>query len=222
MTANIHETVLPQLESISIRPDQPLIITDADEVLFNFMQGLEVFLEERDMFFDWSSFALHGNIRHQESRDAVSSDAIPELLDQFFASHCHRLPAVNGAAEHLEKLSEDAQIVILSNVPPQYADLRREGLQKNGMDFPLIANIGSKGHVVKHLIRDLEPPAFFIDDIPTNHSSVRKHAERVERVHFIADERLAGLLGPAEHSHVRLDSWPEIHDHILRKINEHG
>ncbi len=222
MTALIHEDVRPQLGAISIQPDRPLIIADADEVLFNFMQGLEVFLKDQEMFFDWSSFALHGNIRYLADKEPVSKEKLPTLLDQFFAEHCHRLPAVDGAAEHLEKLKDKAQIIVLSNVPPQYAALRREGLQKNGMDFPLIANIGAKGHVVEYLTRELQKPAFFIDDIPTNHHSVQEHADHVQRVHFIADERLASLLGPAEHSHVRLDSWPDIHDHILGFLAKHG
>ncbi len=88
------------------------------------------------------------------------------------------------------------------------------------MDFPLIANIGTKGQVVQHLTERLTCPSFFIDDIPHNHSSVRKHANHVHRLHFIADRRLAGLLGPAEHSHARLESWPDLHDHILSVIDE--
>ncbi|MEH6402741.1 MAG: hypothetical protein V7750_05165 [Sneathiella sp.] len=220
MSSQIHEDVLPQLAALSIQTDRPLIITDADEVLFHFMEGLEVFLEQQDMYFDWSSFALHGNIRHKGDKEPVDGKQIPILLNLFFEEHCHTLPAAPGAAEHLELLSKDAQIIVLSNVPPKFAHLRREGLQKNGMDFPLIANIGPKGQVVKHLASGMEAPVFFIDDIPTNHSSVSKHANHVERVHFIADKRLANLLGPAEHSNVRLDSWPEIRDHIQDIMNK--
>lgn len=214
MSSSIHKEVLPQLENINIDIDRPLIISDADEVLFNFMEGLEVFLEQQQMYFDWSSFALTGNIRHKSGQEPVDSKRIPELLENFFAEHCHTLPAVPGAADHLRQLSAEAQIIILSNVPPRHAHKRKESLQKNGMDFPLIANIGSKGEVVRHLTENLKCPAFFIDDIPTNHSSVSKHANHVHRLHFIADKRLAKLLGPAEHSHARLDSWPDLKTHI--------
>ncbi|OUR76417.1 hypothetical protein A9Q83_14690 [Alphaproteobacteria bacterium 46_93_T64] len=220
MTTGIHEDVLPQLEDITVNPDRPLIITDADEVLFAFMQGMELFLEENDLFFDWASFALHGNIRKKSDQSPLASEKIPSLLDRFFAEYAHRLPAVEGAAEHLKKLSETAQIVVLSNVPPKYASLRKEGLVKSGMDFPLIANIGAKGHVVNYLTKNLKKPSFFIDDIPTNHGSVRKHAQHVHRLHYIADARLAKLLGPAEHSTARLDSWPELHDHIQDIIDK--
>jgi hypothetical protein len=86
------------------------------------------------------------------------------------------------------------------------------------MDFPLIANIGAKGHVVKHLTQKLQKPAFFIDDLPHNHGSVLKHAAHVHRLHFIADERLAKLLGPAEDSSARLDSWHALSDYIMQAI----
>lgn len=220
MSTTIHADVLPQLANITIQPDRPIIITDADEVLFNFMEGLEIFLELEGMYFDWTSFALTGNIRHKLDQEPVEAKMIPKLLDLFFAEHCHTLPAVSGAAEHLEKLSQDAQIIVLSNISPKYAHKRREGLQKNNMDFPLIANIGPKGNVVQYLTENLKCPAFFIDDIPTNHHSVSEHANDVYRLHYIADQRLAKLLGPAEHSHARLDSWPELHTHIQSIIDK--
>lgn len=220
MTEGIHVDVLPQLADIQIEHNRPLIITDADEVLFNFMQGMELFLAENDMFFDWQSFALHGNIKKKSDETVVEAENIPILLDQFFNEYAHRLPAVDGAADTLARLSEHAQIVVLSNVPPKYAHKRLAGLKQADMDYPLIANVGPKGHVVRHLTQNLQRPAFFIDDIPTNHGSVRKHAEHVHRLHYIADERLAKLLGPAEHSSARLDSWPELYTHILAIIDE--
>ncbi len=220
MTNGIHEDVIPQIDAITIQTDRPLIITDADEVLFGFMQGLEIFLEEQEMFFDWTSFALHGNIRQKSDKKPVEAEKIPGLLEQFFDEYAHRLPPVDGAAEHLQKLSETAQIVVLSNVPPKFAAKRRESLVKSGMDFPLIANVGPKGRVVNYLSRNLSKPAFFIDDIPTNHSSVFKHATHVHRLHYIADDRLAKLLEPAEHSTARLDSWPELYGHILDVIDK--
>lgn len=220
MSTAIHQDVLPQLNDIIIDPTKPVIITDADEVLFHFMEGLETFLESEGMYFDWSSFALTGNIRNKADQSPIDGQKIPSLLNQFFAEHSHSLPAVSGAAEHLEKLSEKAQIVVLSNIPPQFAHKRKEGLLKNNMDFPLVANIGAKGRVVQYLTENLEAPAFFIDDIPTNHSSVSEHANQVHRLHFIADRRLAGLLGPAEHSHARLESWPDLYDHILSVLDE--
>lgn len=218
MTDDIHKDVLPQLEKLKIDPDRPLVISDADEVLFNFMVGLEKLLESENLYFDWSSFALTGNIRRVENKEPIAQEEVGRLLSDFFEHYCVDLPAVNGAAAGLEALSAHAQIVVLSNIPPKYAHHRVIGLKDKGMDYPLIANIGSKGEVVRHLTHGMSAPAFFIDDIPHNHSSVNIHASHVHRLHYIADERLSALLGPAEHSHTRLYNWPEIEAHILQHI----
>ncbi|WP_169568619.1 hypothetical protein [Sneathiella limimaris] len=218
MTDGIHEKVIPQLADIKIDPERPMIITDADEVLFNFMKGMEIFLEANGMYFDWQSFALRGNIKLKHDNSAVEDEKIPHLLDQFFHDYAANLPAVEGAAETLEDLSQHAQVIVLSNVPPKYAEKRLAGLKRAGMDFPLIANIGAKGRVVSYLTRSLNHPSFFIDDIPHNHASVEEHADYVHRLHYIADERLAQLLGPAENSTARLNNWTELSDHILSHI----
>lgn len=218
MLTDIHEDVLPQLAELKIDRTRPLIITDADEVLFNFMIGLEDFLASRDLFFDWTSFALTGNIRRLSDMVPIEGAEVGALLSDFFEDRCALLPAVDGAAASLKKLSEHAQIVVLSNVPPKFAVHRRTGLCDKGMDFPLIANVGSKGQVVRYLTDGMTAPAYFIDDIPHNHSSVSEHAAHVHRLHYIADERLSALLGPAEHSHTRLYNWPEIEAHIIHHI----
>ncbi|WP_288900904.1 hypothetical protein [uncultured Sneathiella sp.] len=218
MFTGIHDEVRPQLQGLTIDRDRPLVITDADEVLFNFMIGLEDFLKSLELYFDWSSFALTGNIRRTSDRKPIEAAEVGALLADFFDQRCAVLPAVDGAAEGLASLSEHAQIVVLSNVPPKYADKRRSSLSDKGMDFPLIANVGSKGQVVRYLTEGLKAPAYFIDDIPHNHSSVNEHAAHVHRLHYIADPRLSDLLGPAEHSHSRLYNWPEISAHIIRHI----
>jgi len=218
MTNGIHPDVLPQLDSISIDPARPLIITDADEVLFNFMMGLEAFLKSQDLFFDWSSFALTGNIRRVKDYEPIDQKAVGQMLSDFFEQACADLSAVEGAADSLAALSQHAQIVVLSNVPPKYAPNRRVSLIDKNMDYPLVANIGSKGQVVRHLTEGMSAPSYFIDDLPNNHSSVNLHASHVHRLHYIADERLSALLGPAEHSHTRLYDWPEIEAHIIRHI----
>ncbi|USG60151.1 hypothetical protein NBZ79_13295 [Sneathiella marina] len=218
MTNDIHKDVLPQLAKLAIDPHRPLIISDADEVLFNFMIGLEGLLASQELYFDWSSFALTGNIRRIADKQPISQEEVGGLLSEFFEHRCIDLPAVDGAAAGLKALSKHAQIIVLSNIPPKYAHHRVTGLKDKGMDYPLIANIGSKGEVVRHLTQGMSAPAFFIDDIPHNHSSVNIHAAHVHRLHYIADERLSALLGPAEHSHTRLYNWPEIEAHIIQHI----
>ncbi len=199
-----------QILALVVDQDRPLIITDADEVLFQFMAGLEEFILEREMIFDWSSFALSGNIRDAKSNRAIDPPEVKKLLADFFDARAGDLVPVSGAAPALKRLSQRAQIVVLSNVPENAVSARINCLRENDMDYPLIANIGAKGPAVRALIGESHRPVVFIDDIPHNHKSVAEAAEAVLRLHFIAHKKLATLLGPAEYCDQRLNSWPEI------------
>lgn len=222
MTKAIHPDVLAQLDELDLDAATPLIVSDADEVLIEFMVALESYLERNGMFFDWSSFALSGNIRRRDDDSTVDHEVVKSHLEEFFATHAHEMTPVPGAAEALAGLSERAQIVILTNVPLAQREVRRRSLSSHGMDYPVIANIGSKGAPVRHMAERVEAPVFFLDDIPRNHTSVALAAERVLRIHFVADPRLAEMLEPAEDSHYRSDDWPSARAIIERVLDEHG
>lgn len=202
------------MATLSLTRGKPLLIVDADEVLFYFMRGLESFLEGRDLYFDWASYALHGNIRQRLDNSPVAAEILHPLLQRFFAESTENLEPVDGAAQALADLSETAQIVVLSNVPMVARSARARALARHGMDYPLIANTGPKGPAVAFLLQQAMAPAAFVDDIPHNHTSVAELAPTTHRLHFIADQRLAALLGPAPDCHHRAETWPDLQLHI--------
>lgn len=204
----IPAAIQSQLDEIDIVQGRPLIISDADEVLFAFMAGLETYLAGEGFSFDFSSFAITGNVKDHRG-NPIDPPSVRRHLGVFFERHTEELDPVAGAAAALASLSERAQVVVLSNIPLPHRDARRRALKRHGMDYPMIANEGTKGPAVEELIRRAQAPAVFLDDIPHNHTSVREHAEDVFRLHFVADTRLARLIPPAEHSHARADTWPE-------------
>jgi hypothetical protein len=206
--------VAEQLASLALTREKPLLIVDADEVLFYFMRGLERFLESRDLYFDWASYALHGNIRQRRDNAPVAAEILHPLLQRFFADATEDLEPVDGAPQALAELSRTAQIVVLSNVPMPARGARIRALARHGMAFPLIANTGPKGPAVVAMLKQTMGPAIFIDDIPHNHKSVADMAPAVHRLHYIADTRLAALLGPAPDCHHRADTWPDMLTHI--------
>lgn len=206
--------VAADIEALALSQGRPLLIVDADEVLFYFMRGLERFLEARKLYFDWRSYALHGNIRRRLDDSAVEADELHLLLQRFFADATENLEPVDGAAATLQQLKGSMQVIVLSNVPVLARQARMRALTRHGMDFPLIANSGPKGPAVAELLRRVAAPAIFIDDIPHNHASVARLAPEVHRLHYVADTRLAALLGPAADCHHRAATWPEIGDHI--------
>jgi hypothetical protein len=206
--------VAEQFATLSLTRGRPLLIVDADEVLFYFMRGLERFLESRELYFDWASYALHGNIRQRCDDAPVAAEILHPLLQRFFAESTEDLEPVEGAAQALADLSRTAQVVVLSNVPMPARHARIRALARHGMAYPLIANTGPKGPAVAAMLRKTLAPAVFIDDIPHNHRSVAEIAPAAHRLHFIADTRLAALLGPAPDCHHRADTWADMQAHI--------
>lgn len=212
--AALPAAVADQLAALDLHPGRPLLIADADEVLFYFMRGLEGFLAGRGLYFDWRSYALYGNIRRRDDDSPMPAEELHPLLQGFFAEATESLMPVDGAAAALAELSQAAQVVVLSNVPLPARAARERALNRHGMPYPLIASSGPKGPAVAALRQRVDAPAVFIDDIPHNHSSVAQCAPTTHRLHFIADPRLAALLGPAPDCHHRAESWQDIRNHV--------
>jgi hypothetical protein len=219
---SLHDDVLSQLERLELVADRPLIVSDADEVIFAFVRSLEGFLLDNGHFMDLQSFALSGNIRDSVTREPVSAEMVKKLIGEFFAERTEDMEPVDHAVDTLVALSERAQILVLSNVPLDQKDARRRALVKNHMDYPLVANIGRKGGAMAYLAERHNAPIFFLDDIPHNISSVARAAGSVTCIHFIADHRLRNLLGQAEDADVRIDDWPGVREFIEARLSESG
>lgn len=215
----IHVEVRRQVAALQLMPERPLILCDADEVLLRFVEALERFLEERDLRLDLTSFALTGNIKNRRSGQALPPAQVRDLLADFYEHRTGTIAPVAGAAESLAALARQAQVVVVSNVPLHRLAARRRNLRRHGMDYPVIANVGSKGGAVRLMAEAVDAPTFFLDDIPRNLASVAAEATEVVRLHFVADPRLARLVPPAEHCHVRIDTWPEARAYIEARLN---
>jgi hypothetical protein len=86
------------------------------------------------------------------------------------------------------------------------------------MEYPVMAGSGPKGNVILPLIADMRAPVVFIDDLPPHHASVASETPHVQRLHFVADTRLASLVPPSPHAHARIDTWPEAAPWISQAI----
>lgn len=204
--------------SLSLNPDMPLIISDADEVLLQFVRALGVFLDERELDLVLTNFALSGNILGRKSRQPISDGEVKRLIAAFFHEAADRLDPVDGAVDALKRLSARAQIIILSNVPAKAAAARVNAMRTLGFDYPLIANEGLKGPAVKTLTEDHRAPVFFLDDIPHNIASVAQAAPDVHLIHFVNDERLRPIVPPAPEAHARIDCWAEAEPYLWARL----
>lgn len=213
----LSEEISNQIETLELDPDRPLVISDADEVLLQFMRQFEIYLDRNDMWIDLSSFRLQGNIKYKGSDEAVDMTN-RNIIDDFFAAETLNFSPVEGAAEALTALSKEAQIIILTNLPIAQKSERQINLSKHGMDYPVIVGSGLKGPAVKSLGEKINAPLFFLDDIPHNINSVAEYVPTSGRIHMIADPRLSKLIGAAEGASARIDQWQEAQAWILNKL----
>ena len=215
----LSEEISNQIETLELDPDRPLVISDADEVLLQFMRQFEVYLDRNEMWIDLSSFKLQGNIKYKGS-DEVVDMTNRNIIDDFFAAETLNFSPVDGAAEALTALSKEAQVIILTNLPIAQKNERQINLSEHGMDYPVIVGSGLKGPAVKSLGDKINAPLFFLDDIPHNINSVAEYVPMSGRIHMIADPRLSKLIGAAEGASARIDQWQEAQNWILDKIAE--
>tara|TARA_R110002096_G_scaffold126384_4_gene273219 strand:- start:91 stop:753 length:663 start_codon:yes stop_codon:yes gene_type:complete len=209
--SDLHPDVASQLAELRLDPGRPLLISDADEVLFDFMAAFVGYVEEQGHYYDWKSFALTGNIRRPSDDGALSPAEVRLLINTFFQERTSTIPAVEGAAAALEALAADGvQVLVLSNLPLAQRNDRARALERNGMAYPIIANAGLKGPTVRMLAAQVQAPAAFIDDIGHHHESVAEHAEAVHRLHFSSHPRLRALQGHIPTAHHQAESWEEL------------
>lgn len=196
---------------------KPLLICDCDEVLLHFVTPFGDYLQsEHDLMLHLDSFALTGNIRDNEGV-AIDAGRFMPLLHGFFDTHMPTQTTAPGAPEALAEIARVADIVILTNIAEHHALVRTGELERLGMPYRVIGNNGPKGVPVAALIEQYGPTrTVFVDDLPHHHSSVKKSAPEVHRVHMIAEPRLRGLIPSAPDADVRLDDWSQAGPHILR------
>ena len=221
MTKMPHPDVLTQLDAIPMESTRPLVVCDADDVLFHFLAGFAAFLVERGLYFDWTSYSLDGTIHHADGTHTLALEKAGALLDEFF-DHVEDLEPIDGAPQALAAIAEWAQIVIMTNIPARVSEGRRRSLDRHGLPYPMVTNIGGKGPAVKYLASKTGRPTVFIDDMPRQLASVAKNSREVVLVHFVAEPRIEALLGEAPQCHHKATSWPEAQRIVDGVLNEHA
>lgn len=200
------EKTLPSLNSYLIQDNKPILICDADEVIFDFMHDFLLFLEKNKLFFNWDSYALTGNII-KSNNTALNEEEVKKLINFFFKTHTQNLKLVNGAKSSLNKISEKFNIIILSNIPFEFYELRKSALEKNGLNFPFFANKGEKGTPSSIISNLHNKQTWFIDDSPTQISSVRKKNSNIKTILFIENNNLAKLVKNKEDCDFYSTNW---------------
>ena len=215
----LSEIVLPpEIASLAVDPEAPLVIVDVDEVLGLFMRGFETFIVTRGLEMRITRFALFQSIFEPGAEQHLDIAQGRLLFDEYFAGDVEHMELTPGAATALNAFAEVASVVILTNAPPQGRDPRTRWLVRNALHFPLVINSGPKGAAVAAIAAKTRGRAAFIDDLMSNLDSVAEAAPHVRRFQLVADERLRPHAYSAPDRHPRYDDWADLQAAVLEAI----
>jgi hypothetical protein len=200
----------PDFSALGLSPDRPLVVVDVDEVLGLFMKGFGDFLAgQYGLELRVERYALFQNIFRPQAAEPLPEADGKALFHAFFRTHCGEMEPAPGAIAALGRLHRTAEIVILSNAPPEAEALRVAWLRKHGLSHPLLLNTGPKGPITAALVGQSRGRSAFIDDILVNLDSVADHAPQTATFQHVADTRLQAL-APTSTRHRRIDDWAEL------------
>jgi hypothetical protein len=203
-------TPVPKLADLGLSRERPLVLIDVDEVLGLFMQGFGDYLAaEHGLEMRIDRFALFQNIYRPGAAEHLEIAEGRKLYDAFFGGHCHEIEPAPGAVAALNRLADHAELLILSNAPPQAERLRTQWLAKHGIAYPLVLNSGAKGPIAAGLIAQTPHPTAFVDDLLPNLDSVADHSPATATFQHVADLRLRPY-APRSDRHPRIDDWAEL------------
>ncbi|OCW56730.1 hypothetical protein [Hoeflea olei] len=194
--------------------DRPLIVCDIDEVVLEFITPFQAFLVANGHELRATSFRLNGNVFSLADGSETPNAEVARLEEAFFAAQDAWQTPVPRAAESLERLARDADIVFLTAMPPRHRALRRGLLSKYGFDYPMIATEAAKGPAVSALHGERPQRLVFIDDIFINLNSVRSHVPQALLLNLIANDTFRALAPNPGDDVVLPSDWPHAEEVI--------
>ena len=205
--------------------NRPLIISDCDEVLLHMVAHFRDFLGEQHGI----DFALDNGdwgkaLTWQASGETVEPTDIWKYLNLFFDTEMDSQLPIRGAVEAMGTLSEQADVVILTNLLDERRDRRAEQLLRHGIDVPVYTNQGPKGPALAKILAEYNPTkAVFIDDLAQHHGSAAETVPHVTRLHLCGEPAIAPHIACGEkagHAHARIDEWDHALPWILARLED--
>jgi hypothetical protein len=203
-----------QLAELTVSATRPLIICDVDDVVVHFLRGFDAILAEMNHELVADGEHLRWAVEHFETRDAMSPEDVSALIDNYFETKTEFMEPIDGAVDGLMKLSEKADVVMLTNLPHWARDQRIRNLRGFGMPFPVITNSGPKGPAIRHLADLTTGPKVFVDDSPMFVRSSHEHAPDVKIIHFLHDPRFVRIHKPFDFVSLTTENWAAVESHI--------
>lgn len=204
---------------------RPLIVTDCDEVLLHMVMHFRDWLDEaHDVEFSLEGRNFANAMRRRGSNASLAQEEIWALLEQFFDGEMHRQTPIAGAVEAIEALSEEAEVVVLTNLSDHRREARMRQLAGHGFRLRVFTNLGPKGPALRAIIEEYRPSrAFFIDDLAQHHASAAVEVPDVTRLHMVGEPGIAEHIPCAleqGHAHARIDHWDRALPWLRERLHE--
>lgn len=200
--------------------DRPLLVCDIDEVTLAFVTPFMAFLQTRGYELQPRSFRLSGNILDIRTGVAADRATVGELIESFFVEQTRWQLPVDHVQPSLSALSEIADVIFLTAMPPRHFQTRRELLDSHDLPYPMIATEDAKGAILKLIHGDRKTKVAFVDDIAANLHSVREALPHALLVNLMANEAFRALAPDPGAEIVRPDTWPDAVGEIAAFLND--
>jgi hypothetical protein len=187
--------------------ERPLIVCDVDDVVLRFIDPFQLFLQSLGHEFLPRSFRLHGNIVSKADGTEIEGRQVSRLIEDFFEAQELWQTPVDRVVETLGRLSQVADILFLTAMPPRFQDQRRRLLDSAGLLFPLLASEQPKGPIVHALHASRSFPVAFIDDMAHNLHSVREYMADCLLIHLMPDSPVHRFAPAAADDVTRATDW---------------
>ncbi|ARO23563.1 hypothetical protein CO659_14920 [Rhizobium sp. S9] len=187
--------------------ERPLIVCDVDDVVLQFIDPFQLFLQSLGHEFLPRSFRLHGNIVSKADGTEIEGRQVSRLIEDFFEAQELWQTPVDRVVETLGRLSQVADILFLTAMPPRFQDQRRRLLDSAGLLFPLLASEQPKGPIVHALHASRSFPVAFIDDMAHNLHSVREYMADCLLIHLMPDSPVHRFAPAAADDITRATDW---------------
>ncbi len=199
---------------------RPLLVSDCDEVLLHMVVPFREWLDEvHHIHFD----LIHGDwgeaLRHKHDGTQVERGTVWNLLNGFFETEMHRQQPIDGALQAIARISEVADVAILTNLMDHHNERRGAQLRAVGIDAPVHTNQGGKGEALASIIQRYQPSVtVFVDDLGHQHDSVAELLPYVWRLQLVGEPILWDRVEPSRAAHARIDIWADAETWITEKL----
>lgn len=204
---------------------RPLIISDCDEVLLHMVVPFQQWLEEEHgVCFDLTGNNFLNALTWHGSGAVLQQEEVWHFLRSFFDTEMDRQMPIAGAVSGINRLAEQADVVVLTNLQDKRRDMRVRQLADHGVHVEVFTNQGPKGPALKAIVDSFQPSrAIFIDDLAQHHKSAAETVPHVSRLHLCGEPIIAGTIDCAHragHAHARIDNWAHALPWLLAELEK--